>query len=237
MKKIVFITLLFLFVTTHTMAQDIKSDELTDIASFVTGKNLKVDNWKVTLKEKIVREDIQAIIKALKRNHTVQKTEDENIVKYMFKDTHKSENIVVSYNVIIPKVGSYSAELIAVIEGASWSDSIEESYQLKRNLIVNRFFTKSKKTFACLTTHQGAIIGSDYFLKEFTNYLNLQHEVTQVDTVGKSAHKKIIYGYTELWEDKISISGSPVNFQVAVTTDENNKPKYTIGTPILINEY
>lgn len=237
MRKIVFIACLFLFITTNTMAQDIGSDELVDIASFVTNHELKVDQWEVTMKEKIDKGSIPSIIKTLSASYTVKKTADKNSVKYFFTDAHNSADVTVFYNVIIPKDGRYNAELTAVIAGSGWDESVKSGYKKKQDLISHQLFTESVKTYTCLTTQDDAIIDSDSFLREFAYYLNLQHEETQFDTVRNSTHEKVIYGYTSLWNQKFSINGTKMNVQIAVTNGDNGNPKYTIGTPILINEY
>ena len=238
MKKTVLISLLLLFLTTNTMAQEMKKDELVDIASFVTQEHLKVEKWEVTWKDKMNKDQIQKLVVRLNKDNKMTRTEDDLAVKYFAKDTHKQSGIAVFYKVVIPRDDKYDAELIAVMEGTSWNENIKEHYQSKKALIVHQLFTKNAKTYTCLVTQNDGIMSSDYFFEAFTKYFKLQQKNTQFDTVVNSSHKKIIYGYTPIWEhNMITINGTQMNVQVAETQNENEHPKYTIGTPILINEY
>lgn len=237
MKKIIWITLLFLCLTTNTMAKDINSDELIDLTTFVTKENLQVDGWEVTWKESIDKDDIEDAIATISKDNEITVTEEEDVKKYLAEDMHKKGGLAVSYEVLIPNDDLYDTELIAVIKGSSWDKVAKENYQSKKRMMSHQLFTDSAKTYTCLTTHDDGIISGDGFLEELTNYFNIQQQYTQLDTVKNSTHKKIFYGYIPVWVHNISINGTQTNVQVAVTQSEEEQSKYTIGTPILINEY
>ncbi|PAV31350.1 hypothetical protein CIL05_01475 [Virgibacillus profundi] len=237
MKKIVLITFLLLSITTDTIAEKTQVNEMTDIANYVLDNKMKVEGWQLTIKEQIDRQNVNSLIKEMKNSYLVTRNEDENSIKYSFSSTHKTESVVEFYNVIIPKEKIYDVELIGVLKGENWDDSIEENYNTRLKLMMNKFFTKSAKSFACLTTSDDGIMKADVFIYEFAENFNVQQLKTQIDTVKKSLHKKIIYGYIPLWNEKITIMDRPMNVQIAVTENEIGNQTYIIGTPILINEY
>lgn len=237
MKKIILVALLFLCLTTNTMAQDIESDELHDIATFVTEANMQVEEWEVTWKETISKEDIEGMIATISKDNEFTVTVDNDVKKYLAEDMHKKGGITVSYEVILPNDEAYPPELIAVIKGNSWNKSIEAIYQTEKEILGHQLFTDSVKAYTCLTTQGDAIIDSEGFLEGFANYFNIQQQHTQLDTIKNSTHKKIFYGYNPVWVHSFSINGTQMNVQVAVTQNADEHTKYTIGTPILINEY
>ncbi|MBY7144717.1 YwmB family TATA-box binding protein [Virgibacillus sp. NKC19-3] len=236
MRKMLFISLLFLCITSEVAASHVQTDEMTELASIVTTSDGVVGNWEVTLKEKMDKTAIQDKLNELKNRYLVTVHEDEKSIKYSSGSVHKKSGISVTYNVIIPKDDMQHAELIAVMKGGHWDAFIKEQYQSIRDEMATKYFTKSAEVFACLTTDNGDIINDESFLIELTDHLNLQHRKTQNDTVENSTHEEIIYGYTPLWDQKITIGDTPMNVQIAVT-EGNGEPTYTIGTPILINEY
>lgn len=237
MRKLAFLSLLFLFITAEAVASGIETDEMMELASVVTESGASIGDWEVTVKEKMDKSELQDIIAEWKNSHLVTVNKEENSIKYSLESVHKSSDISVIYNVIIPKDSMHDAELIAVIEGSRWNTSIEENYQSILDSMTTKYFTKSAEVFACLTTRDGGIMNNEEFLNELADRLNLRHMKTQFDTVENSVHEKIIYGYTPLWDQKITIGDTPMNLQLALTQNGNGDRTYTIGTPILINEY
>lgn len=237
MKKFLLISLMLLAINTDTPSMDMEVSELSDIAGYITSKKMTVDSWQVTVKEQVDRKKLERVIKDLEQEYSLTVSEDENSLKYSFHNTHKRESIVEYYNVIIPKNERQNSELVGVLKGGSWDSSVKDSYQLRLEQMIEKLFTKSANKFACLTTGEDGIMGSDYFIRDFVKSFNVQQIDTQFDTVKNSMHKKLIYGYIPLWNNKITIVDKPVNLQIAVIESETGDPIYTIGTPILINEY
>lgn len=237
MRKIALIGILLLFITTDTEIGSIQSDELNNLASAVSDSGLTIDEWEVTLKETMDRDQLKKIMDELKNSHIVTVTESEKSINYLFESTPKREGISESYNVIIPHDDMYHAELIAVVDGTNWNPSMKENYHVIVNSMKEKYFTDSAELFACLTTKNGDILESDSILNDLADRLSLQYMETQIDTINNSMHEKIIYGYTPLWSQKIMIEEIPMNVQIAVVENENGNHTYTIGTPMLINEY
>ncbi|GAA0436649.1 MAG: YwmB family TATA-box binding protein [Bacillota bacterium] len=238
MKKIFILSIMLLMITNNVAAkQSFNQKELVDLANYMMNNSAKVEDWQVTLKEAITREDSKHLVHELQTNFKPNFSEDKNKLKYSFSDALLPEGINVLYNVVIPKQKQYNAELIIVIKGKSWSKEIEKNYRNVLTTSLNAYFTEAVKKFACLTTKGNDIISGDYFLENMTNYFQVQQVKTQFDNVKNSTHKKIIYGYTPLWNQKISVDNTSMNLQIAIKDTGSDYPTYTIGTPILINEY
>ncbi|MUK89662.1 hypothetical protein GMD78_14935 [Ornithinibacillus sp. L9] len=235
MKKMVLISLFILLITNNVMAHEIYSDELIDMATIVLENDVEVDSWQVTIKETMHEEQLKNVMKKLENSYLVTRKENENSIKYSFGDVQKTGKINERYSAIIPKNPLHQGELIAVLEGDSWDATTKAAYQEKTKWIQREYFTKNVQIFACLTTSDNAIINSDYFLSKFKEKLNLTHIEKQEDT--ELEQRDIIYGYTSQWSRKMTIVDKPVNIQIVVENLDKDNEKYTIGTPILINEY
>lgn len=235
MRKIALIILFVLLLTTKTVTMAEYNDALLDIADYTETISLPIDDWTVTVREQISEEAaIEMMTKMKKEGLQATKKEKENSTNYSLADTQNSSKLNVYYNVI---VHSGKAELIAVIEGRDWSESMKELYMKEITKVKNQYFTNMAQTFACLTVIDDAIIGSDYFFNDLTKTFNIQQETVQFDNNENLSHNFIFYGYTPLWTQKISLENATMNIQVAVTENTEGHLTYTIGTPILINEY
>lgn len=237
MKKIGLILILFLIIPTESMVNGVETDEMVDLARFTEKTDISIANWHVTLKETFEQDEIKDIAAEFKNSSLVTMTENENIIKYLIRDVHKEVEMDVSYSVIMPKDQALKAEIIVVIEGSDWNENIEQEYLSIKRLIKDNYFTHSVQLFAWLTTGNSGIMNTSGFVDKVKNYFDLQHISTQLDTNQNSKHKKQIYGYTDIWEQKFIIEDSPMNLQIAVTTTDAKNLQYTIGTPILIHEY
>ncbi|WP_106496063.1 YwmB family TATA-box binding protein [Lentibacillus sp. Marseille-P4043] len=239
MKKIVLIVVLLLILFTKSVVGYSASvtDEMIDLASAVTESELAIDNWQVTIKEQISHEKAYDVTNKLKNGYLVSTAEDENIIKYSFSDVHKSDDLDESFKVVIPKNTNYQAEVIAVIRGDFWNESVEQAYISTKSALPDYLFSKDAERFACLTTDSSGTIKSDYFLNEFSEKLNVQQKLTQTDKLKNTSVAEILYGYTPLWDQKITIMDKSMNVQIAINKSKDEGTKFTIGTPILITEY
>lgn len=213
------------------------NDEIVDLATVAMENNLTIDKWQVTIKEQTNRNKAHDLVEKLKNSYLASATDDENIIKYSFSDVHKAGDIVESYMVIIPKNTKYESEIIAEIHGDVWDKSMEQQYDSTINLLPDYLFAKKAKRFSCLTAHSDGIMNSDGFFKVFNEKLDVQHISTQTDSIKKSTIEKNMYGYTPLWDQKITVMDKEVNVQVAMRERKNGDTKFTIGTPIVITEY
>lgn len=239
MKKIVLMSIILLVITTGAAASPKQQEEMTALAAMLTDSNMEVGNWEVTMKEQMSKDKIKMLLGKLEAKNSQIDTgeEDENSIKYSFGYIHKNTNITETYNVVIPKDDKYQAQFNVVIEGKSWNKSIKKDYLNRVESIQDDFFSQDSTKFACLTTTLSGKIGSVYFIKRMKEKLHLQSITEQTDTVENSTLKKVVYGYTPLWDQQITIMDKPMNLQFAFKEKENGKTKLTIGTPILITEY
>ncbi len=239
MRNIVLMSIILLMMTTAAAASPRQQEEMTALAAMVSDSELKVENWEVTMKEQMSKDKIKMLLGKLEAKNSQIDTgdESENSIKYSFGHIHKNTNITETYNVVIPKDDKYQAQFIVVIKGKYWNESIKRDYLKRVEMIQNDFFSEDSTKFACLTTTLSGKIDSVYFIKQMKEKLHLQSMTEQNDTVENSMLKKIVYGYTPLWNQKITIMDKPMNLQLAFTENENGKTKLTIGTPILITEY
>lgn len=214
----------------------ITQGEVEDLVHIMKNNNLKIDEWQVTIKEKVERDKKQDIINNIKENGNYTRKERENSVLYTFEDSHIYSESVETYNVLISKNKSDDIEIIAEFKGYTWNEKLNTNYE-KWLRKMNDIFTPSARIYTCLTTEFNGIINADYVLNYISKELEIKHEQTQIDNHEKSALDKIIYGYTPLWSQKINIMNNPTNVQIAVTSNEKGMVKFTVGTPILINEY
>lgn len=212
-------------------------DEMTELADLTLTAGLTIDQWKVTYKENMEVDKLKYFIKQWKNSYLDSYSEDESVIKYSFRDVQKKSGIVESYIVIIPKNSNYKPELIVVISGQKWNKNIEIEYKQLQKTIFQQYFTKDAVKFTCLSTASSDTMNSVYLVELFKEKLELQYMTTQIDNVEESMNKKMIYGYTHLWKQKLNILGKPVNVNIAITNTENKETKVTVGTPILITEY
>lgn len=229
--------ILCLLVAADTPRIDMQTDELVKLATLMTDSNLNVNEWTVTIKEKIPDEQRAEFIHILKKDHQWTTKKNDNTTKFIARSTDHDEDISITYQILTPKEKQYKTELIVTMSGASWSESVGKHYLENIEKISSNYFTEIASTYTCLSTRNDAIINSDRIIDTFVQELDLKYVSTQNDTMKQITSKKIIYGYTDLWTNEIVMDGSPLNIQMVINHTENEKEKIMIGTPILINEY
>lgn len=237
MHKIILFQIVSLMI--FTGAEELKQtnhDELIDLATLIENNLLEVDHWEVIWKERLANEEAQEIINKLQDRSLVTIKEDENVIKYLFEVFQKNDNVSLQFQLILPKQSNMRSEFIAVLKGDTWDSQIKELYNVQQKKI-NDLFTFSSDKYTCIKTKESVIIDIGVFLEKVENNLNLLHKSTQSDSVNISTHKKIIYGYTALWEQKLLIDDRPQNIQIVEKQVDKDRSILTIGTPILVNEY
>ncbi|WP_161493813.1 YwmB family TATA-box binding protein [Virgibacillus necropolis] len=239
MKKIALIFILILCIANQVSAHDktLAQDEMTQLADLTGKADLKVDQWQVTFKENMSKDRLLDLINKWENSYLDSYSEDENVIKYLFRNVQKNAGIVEIYTIIIPKNTEYKPELISVISGSEWNETIKARYLELQGSIVRKYFSENVTKFSCLTTKSNDTIKGSSFVNLLKDKLQLRHLTTQVDNVEKSMNKKIVYGYTPLWSQTLKILDKPVNVNIVITDTTNGETKLTVGTPILINEY
>ncbi|RDW22255.1 hypothetical protein CWR48_00680 [Oceanobacillus arenosus] len=238
MWKILFIVLILLF-PINTMAKSPATDELVDIAEFAKNNRLTIEEWQVIIKEQLEENTAINIVDNLKNSYKVTMSEDENIIQYQTEATQIEDAFTITYRVLLPKNNLGHPELIVILDGYFWDEFVMELYQAKIDSLNKSYFSEKERTFSWLKVKQDDIIVNNTLIDEIIDYFDLQEVETQLDLTNntKGVIKKFIYGYTPLWDNKITINNIANNIQVASTEDEKGNTEYIIGTPILIHEY
>lgn len=213
-----------------------QTSELIELNKIISEHDLEVEDWAVTIKEPLSVEQAHNKLDMFDDDYTIDLLEDKKTLKYTIKE-EQVDGIKVMFIITIPKESQYQAELISKVEGTNLDHTTLKEYKRQFQFIVDKYFTERSKVFTCLTTTNDDIINSDVFLEEMLRGLKLQHVSTQVEHINESLHQEIIYGYTTLWDNKILLEDNPLNTQVVIQSDGNQKQKIIIGTPILITEY
>jgi hypothetical protein len=237
MRRVLALCLVILFFTNTVIAKESDTNELIDIAAMILENNLQIQDWEVTMKEHRDAAHLKEMVQELSNSYSVTKHENENSIIYSVKDTHKKGTITVNYNVIFPKDNRYQSELVITINGSSWGEDVESTYVNLMSLLNGKYFTDNVRIFSCMSTRASAIIENDNIVENFTEKLKLRHKKTQNDKLKSTRNVEYIYGYTSKWGQKITIQDKPVNVQIVSQTLASGDVQYTIGTPILINEY
>lgn len=228
---------IFLLVMSPLFQKNMIGSELEDIVDIVTHHDLEIDEWQVTIKEKMPLPEAEEVIKKLDSTDAMIKKEDKHRVGYSLTDRHKNSDLVETYDIILPQHSNGEAEVIAVLKAGVWNEEVEENYRQWQHLMLSDIFKKDYRSYTCLITEFNAIITNDHLLNYIMEKLEIQHFQTQNDTTEKSMLESIYYGYTPLWNQKVNGMDKPTNIQLAVTKNDVGARKFIIGTPILINEY
>src|SRR5699024_6713904 len=237
MKKLIisYIFCLFFIHSINPIINDGK--QIEDIAEIVLNNDLKIDEWEVTIKEKMDQDQAKNIINKLKKNFSLTEKENQNSIIYSFTNAQITSEIVERYNVIIPKKHNNKIEVLAVLTGDTWNNDVKTNYNQRYNWMTTELFTNLSRSYTCLTTEFNGIIDNDYFSSYIREILNVQNFKTQIDKNENSMLDTVVYGYTPLWSQKVTVKDIPMNLQMATIKDEIGAVKFILGTPILINEY
>jgi len=237
MKKLIisYIFCLFFIHSINPIINDGK--QIEDIAEIVLNNDLKIDEWEVTIKEKMDQDQAKNIINKLKKNFSLTEKENQNSIIYSFTNGQITSEIVERYNVIIPKKHNNKIEVLAVLTGDTWNNDVKTNYNQRYNWMTTELFTNLSRSYTCLTTEFNGIIDNDYFSSYIREILNVQNFKTQIDKNEKTTLDTVVYGYTPLWSHKVTVKDTPMNLQMATIKDETGALKFIVGTPILINEY
>lgn len=235
MGRIICIAMILCF-TMVTSVQSEKSSELAKMAAFVTDQNIEIKKWQITIKEKMNIPTLDEIRLQLDDKFNKIEIKDENLLKFIYEDHHKSQYYNVQYNIVLPQDYLTQPELIVVIEGDYWSEDIEASLHQDLSSITGNFFIDKFRLFSWLKTEPNDIINNGVFVKNIKKYFELTNVKVQEDFTD-NVERKYIYGLTNQWNDKIMMDNTPTNVQIAITSKKNGHPELTLGTPILITEY
>lgn len=235
MKKLGIIFILLIFISPDKPQNEIS--ELEDIADIAMDNELIPEEWVVTLKEKITQKKAQEYLSTFKKYDIVKYTEYKYITKYVIRKDDYVENINVTYELSLPRDKEFQPEIVVVIRGTNLSKGTLNEYKNILKQIRNQFFTKKYMLFTCLIASKNGKIASDDFSKKVSEKLDLMYISTQLDIVNEVSYQETVYGYTQKWKNEIFIENKPLNIQIVIQGDNDEKQTVIIGTPLLITEY
>ncbi len=237
MKKTVILLFIItsMFMTGATPNEPV--DPLHTLTKIAEENTWAITNWEVMLKESISKTNFNDILNDVRNSHLVTRTEDENSIKYILFDEENTTSIHVDQTIIVSKTEHEHIELIAVMKGSDWNEEIQSEYDQTSGKLNDSFFQDKPDEFTCIEVIEDDTIENRAVIDVLTESLQLEHVEEQDDPLEMSKHKKIKYGYTPLWNEKFVIQGIPYNLQIVATQGDSGKLAYTIGTPILMNEY
>lgn len=225
------------FFVNQAFSQSEQVDEILDLGAFVNEYELDIHFWEVTIKETVRSNQAEEMIQELKKTYEVEEERNDQRTKYTVQTSLKEGHFNVIYHVLIPQDSSNSAELIAVLHGEEWNQKVQNSYIKEKEIITKKFFSKMMQVYTCLSVQDSGIMNLDIFINTVKNYFNIKHISSQYDNVQNSRIKNSTYGYIKAWKNYYFMENDPINVQIAAVADRQGEIHYTIGTPILINEY
>lgn len=238
MKNTIIGLILFYSTMITGVAPESDNDPLLTFTEIADEHQLSLTNWEVSLKETQIVDDVQTYVNTLRKTYKLTRNQDENSIRYLIEDKFATkESITVQYSIIISKQSPNEIVIVAVIKGDSWSAEIKQNYLTLKENIIKDIFTSKVREFTCIEMIENDTIENRVVIEPFLSSLKLENVNKQYDNVQKTGLKKIIYGYTPLWDEKFILKGEPLNLQIAIIELKNGKKSYKIGTPILINEY
>ncbi|MHA6250689.1 YwmB family TATA-box binding protein [Oceanobacillus sp. CAU 1775] len=238
MKNFLLLILIVISVFLTGAAQLTEADPLLTFINIAEENKYPLKNWEVVRKESFSKKDPERFVNKFRMNEDMTMIKNENSLNYLFEDMSISNDLfTVQYKIIISEKSLKNVEVTTVIIGTEWNDSIEEKYIQISEKLDKTLFSQDGKTFACISLEIDDTIEDRVIINSYASVLELKNKKIQEDKIQNSRVNTIIYGYTSLWDNFFIVKGTSLNIQIAITTLENEKISYKIGTPLLINEY
>lgn len=234
------LVVLFILISTVVTgaAQPTEVDPLLKFIQIAEQENQPLEHWEVVLKETFSETDRHKFVNKFRMYERRSMIKDENSLNYLFEDMSiPQEEMTVKFKVVLPTNSARKIEVTAVISGNRWDESVKATYQEIMKDMDQTLFSGASKSFACITLQIDDIIEDRVIINPYVSELEINRMNVQQDNIQNSTIKTIIYGYTPIWDNFITIQSEPLNIQIAIIELENEKLSYKIGTPLLINEY
>lgn len=219
-------------------AHPTEMDPLLKFIQIAEQENQPLEHWEVVRKETFSETDRHKFVNKFRMYERRSMIKDENSLNYLFEDMSiPQEEMTVKFKVVLPTNSAEEIEVTAVISGDQWDESVKARYQEIMKDMDETLFSGASKSFACITLQIDDTIEDRVIINPYVSELEITRMNIQKDNIQNSTIKTIIYGYTPIWDNFITIEGEPLNIQIAITELVNEKLSYKIGTPLLINEY
>ncbi len=208
-------------------------ETLMEFSSFAADKQLEVSGWTITMKEKVSRKKADQLKKDLLNFWSDPVVTEEitmNAVKYTVKNSHKNEQIIERFSMIVPINAWSDVEVVYTTEGQG-TPSLTNINQTSMNEISRRFFSKNVTNFSCIKTKFSGIIDDVLVYEKFKQAF----DITTIDEIDENGWTSRT-GYTKKWDQAIDAGDRMMNVQFATRT-LGGETNITIGTPIITAEY
>lgn len=234
--KSVFAGIIALFIIgTGAYPQEMTGAQATlmQFTSFAADKQLEVNGWTITMKEKITRNEADTIKQQLQEyfdNPVIINETTMNAKKYTISDSQKNEDIAETYSMIFPENKQSDVEMVYTVEGQG-NPSLKKLKQNEIKEETRRFFSKNVTIFTCIKVTYDGIINDVLVYEEFKKAF----DVITIDVIDENGWTSRT-GYTKEWDQSIPTKDRLMNSQFATRT-LGGKTNITIGTPIITAEY
>lgn len=233
----IYLFVLLLILPSANPEQTSQDHEMIQLAKAFESNGLSVSEWNVTIKEQMKQNRAKEIIDQLSEQLDIKETNDEGSKKYRVQENVEDTDMDVQYTIVLPDDDRYKSEFIVRINGNEWNEKNKNTYIRYIEDLKDDMFTERSQTFTCLTAGIHDKLIDVNFADMLQEALEANIITKQTDSIEDSMIKKIVYGYTPLWDEEITIDDEPINFQFVIKRKANDGLSITAGTPILINEY
>src|SRR5699024_8154772 len=169
----------------------------------------EVEAWNVIYKEKIQINSLHDIIEIVNKKGNVKRTETTQSIKYSLIHTQKKEHITETYEVVLSKKTQQDQATVSV-EGIH-SDAIRsEAFINTKHCRKRKMFTKAEKKYVCMKSNSNDIIDESKIIEKLNKTLHFEAKVTQNADITTNINKKLIYGYSPIWDSYFTIKGHTV---------------------------
>lgn len=207
---------------------------IMEFSSFAADKQLDVNEWTITMKEKTTPEEaerIKADMTMLFEQPIIQKEIMTNATKYTITDSQKNKNFVETYILIYPTNKKSSTEMVYTVQGQG-KPSLSKHDTKIVNKVKSRFFSKNVTIFSCLKATYSGIMNDVLVYEKFEQAFNIT-TINEIDDENGWTSRS---GYTNQWGHTLPVGDQTVNVQFATRT-LGGETTITIGTPIITAEY
>lgn len=211
--------------------------EFYDIFSYTNQSGYEIEKWNVLIKEELSVERTNDLLTYFKKEDSLESLKQMDVDTYQIKGMDETESFSYTISLSISETTHVRSLLFVEIEGDFLNDKTLQFYQQFYQQMMQDFFTRSAQKYTCMMAKSNDIIEEMNFIEKLKTHFDLTNISTQEDIIEKILQQKIIYGYNPAWEEKMIVSNGPINTQIVMKQDQNEKVQMIIGTPILINEY
>ncbi|WP_226581397.1 YwmB family TATA-box binding protein [Halobacillus litoralis] len=208
-------------------------EPLMKFASFAVDKQLTVNEWTITMKQKIswseAEEKKRRILSSFV-NPVIETDQSMQADKYIVTDRQKNEEIVETYTMVSPKNSKSKIEMVYTIKGQG-TPPLAKELSLQLNDVKSRLFGESVTIFTCLKASKNGMIDDVLVYKKFKEAYNVA-TIDEVDEKGWTSRS----GITKEWGQSIPLGEQLMNVQFSTRT-LGGETTITIGTPIITAEY